>query len=223
MPGPPTTDLATTTNLVRYATNQTATHSATSTTATRLAQQPNVYSTNHTYQQRVTTSSSPTITTTHMDTPTITSNSMQSTYIALPKHTITSNTTHTKTSPTLTKLNSSNYYNTTRVWLLPTNWHKDTTSTIHEEHHYHYQPPTTTNHLPPTTDHLPPPTNHPPPPTTYRPPPTTYHHQPPPFATRPAGSQVVVVRLALSGAGRQQHARLRRVRILQRRGEAGLV
>ena len=124
----------------------------------------------------MTTSSSPTITTTHMDTPTITSNSMQSTYIALPKHTITSNTTHTKTSPTLTKLNSSNYYNTTRVWLLPTNWHKDTTSTIHEEHHYHYQPPTTTNHLPPTTDHLPPPTNQP---TTRHHQPPTDHHQPP--------------------------------------------
>ena len=124
---------------------------------------------------------SPTITTTHMDTPTITSNSMQSTYIALPKHTITSNTTHTKTSPTLTKLNSSNYYNTTRVWLPPTNWHKDTTSTIHEEHHYHYQPPTTTNHLPPTTDHLPPPTNQPPATTNHLP--TTTNHLPPPTTT----------------------------------------
>ena len=39
----------------------------------------------------------------------------------------------------------------------------------------------------------------------YHQPPT--NHQPPPFATRPAaGSQVVVVRLALSSAGRQQHA-----------------
>ena len=88
--------------------------------------------------------------------------------------------------------------------------------------------PTTNHHLSrcgwtPTTDHLPPPTSHhhqspthyhqppttPPPPTTYTPPPTT-------FRDAADGSQVAAVRLALSSAGRPQHAILRSSRIRNR-------